>query len=179
MAWSFGQLLSWGNLTGTAGTDLIYFSGPSSLAGTVRTSWPVEWKPKYVSPLVNIGSKYWFDTAGYSAMPLDGPPELSYTVQLVAPSSDSDDVAFHYLRTQWEVIWDFVGGTYTLDSVPGVSGQRGWLVVQDERLGNTTLYKTKARCAVPGEFTLVKGQPSTLEVTMTYWPLGEFTAYAP
>jgi hypothetical protein len=146
----------------------------------VRTSWPTEWKPKLINPLINVGKTYWFDTAGYSAVPLDGPPEMSYTVQLVAPASYADDAAFHYLRTQWQTVWDFImNSTYTLDGVAGASGQRGWLVVQDERIGNTTLYKAKARCQVPGEFTLQKGEPHTLEMTLTFWLISEFDAYTP
>lgn len=174
---SFGQLRSYGNLTGTAGTDLIYFSGTSSITGTTRTSWPSGYKPRLVNPLVAAGGSYPIDTAGYSAVPLDGPPQLSYTVILVAPAADADDVALNYLRTQWATVYGFVMGSYTLDGVAGASGQRGWLVQADERVGTATLYKAKARCLEPGPFDLVPGQPSLLTFTLTFGLLSDFTAY--
>jgi hypothetical protein len=174
---SYGQLRSWGNLTGTAGTDLIYFSGTSSITGTVKTSWPSGFKPKLVNPLVAAGGTYPIDTAGYSPVPLEGPPQLTYTIILNAPAGYADDVAFNWLRTQWATVYSFIMGTYTLDSVAGTSGQRGWLVQADERTGNSTLYKAKARCLEPAPFELSPGLPHQLTFTLTFGLLSDFVAY--
>jgi hypothetical protein len=173
---SFGQLRSWGNTTGTAGVDLIYFSGGSSLFAPVQTSWPTGFKPRLVNPLVAAGGTYPIDTAGYSPVPLDGPPQVTYSITMVAASASTDDAAFYYLRTTWQTVWDFImNATYTLDGVAGSSGQRGWLVVADERAGNSTLYKAKARCLEPGPFDLAPGSPATMTFTLTFGLLGEFS----
>lgn len=174
---SFGQLRSYGNLTGTAGTDLIYFSGSSSITGTVKTSWPSGFKPRLVNPLVPAGGAYPVDTAGYSAVPLEGPPQLTYTIILNAAAGTSDDAAFYALRSAWSSLFSFIMGTYTLDGVAGVSGQRGWLVQADERVGTATLYKAKARCLEPAPFDLSPGLPHQLTFTLTFGLLSDFTAY--
>jgi hypothetical protein len=168
-----GELVAYGNLTGTPGTDFLAFSGTGAIS-TVRSAWPQRYQARYTNPLVMAQGLFPVDTAGLAAMPFAAPPELTFNYIFLAPASYTDGQAFQYVADQMRSIESFVKGTYTLDGVANVTGMRGWLRVHDENPATGNIYKCKARFLAGPDFELIKGQPSELVITMTFGLLSEF-----
>jgi hypothetical protein len=170
-----GRLASWGNLTGTPGTDLIVFVGTGQITD-VKSTWPQRFTPQFMNPLVMANARYPIDTAGLSAMPYASPPTVVYDIIFLAPSNLSDAASFQYVGNQLRQFDTFIKGTYTLDSVTNVSGLRGWLKVLDEDESSGLSYKAKARFLEGPIFELAKGTPSEMHATLVW---GLLTEWAP
>jgi hypothetical protein len=173
MAIRVGELVAYGNLTGTPGTDFLAFSGTGAIS-TVRSAWPQRYQARYTNSLVMAQSLFPVDTAGLAAMPFAAPPEITFEYIFLAPANYTDGQAYQYVADQMRTIETFVKGTYTLDSVANVSGMRGWLRVHDENPATSNVYKCKARFLEGPNFDLVKGQPSEMHITMVFGLLTEF-----